>query len=784
MNNLETYRDFQGEIFLDTETCAGLKGPLMFIQIGFGKGSEVLVLEDLIYNSEEMQILEKLLDDPENTALGYNIGFDIVKLLEFFRRETPFLCEIIDLRLHLLRIDSLKGYPLLGQGKFSSIRFIHESVVDSFREVLIKRLTEQLPVINGEIIGEVKTVKSESFVRDYHKKRGEKYYDILFRFQFSTKMKELVPFFRPQLQVYLDDYPEITLGTSTGEAFYLPCNVFDNKGELSISFNEVNRKGKRWKEDKLLPYVTGGDFPKYKALAKANRKLMEEPEAYERAINYSRLDVLMLYAIYDFIVTETSIKPNYFDVATHQAACLRYFGLPLDTAKIEELRGSLTLQKEKIEQEVGINPRSSRQRIIFMHDSYKPEIQEILLIEEIKSANREVLLEGLNAGLFREDREKIVRDLVNYGTITLELNQLAKLSRGDGYFYPSIFIGESEGGRNRATGGLNILGISKKGLLRQCFFTLGGGDLDNLELRVMASVYKIEKMLEAIKENKDLHTLTVQAFETQKKGVEEEVDLNLSYEELMVIRKDKIHVKHETFEEKRQLAKKFIFAFSYGATAIGLARLLDCSIQVAEDYILKFYAFYPEVAIAQGQLKRAFCTYGPEGSWATKSVSKMKDSCVDIFGVTYKLDFSKKVCVYLAKNLEKLAQEACDSCDPDLKILRSDLKGEQTIVESIKTAIRGSIIQSQAYLNRKYLNLLIQAPASAVIQMLTQQVWREHHLYCLTIHDEAIYPPQKLSQGVNFNLIGETIEEALIEIRQILLGLTIDFRVFDTWDER
>lgn len=110
--------------------------------------------------------------------------------------------------------------------------------------------------------------------------------------------------------------------------------------------------------------------------------------------------------------------------------------------------------------------------------------------------------------------------------------------------------------------------------IRQCFISSPGNvlisaDYSQIELRVIAHVAKIDALIEAFKEGKDIHQITAaQVF----KVPEEEVDYNL-----------------------RSKAKAINFGIIYGISAFGLARQLDISRTEAGDYIKSYLETYPGI---------------------------------------------------------------------------------------------------------------------------------------------------------------------------------------------
>ena len=95
-------------------------------------------------------------------------------------------------------------------------------------------------------------------------------------------------------------------------------------------------------------------------------------------------------------------------------------------------------------------------------------------------------------------------------------------------------------------------------------------DYSQVELRVLTSMSKDENLIEAYKEEKDLHDLTARRI------------FNLSDSETVS-------------REQRTIAKIINFSIIYGKTAFGLAKELKIPVKDASEYIKKYFEQYPRV---------------------------------------------------------------------------------------------------------------------------------------------------------------------------------------------
>lgn len=111
-------------------------------------------------------------------------------------------------------------------------------------------------------------------------------------------------------------------------------------------------------------------------------------------------------------------------------------------------------------------------------------------------------------------------------------------------------------------------------------------DYSQVELRVLTSMSKDENLIEAYREEKDLHDLTARRI------------FNLSDSETVS-------------REQRTIAKIINFSIIYGKTPFGLAKELKIPVKDASEYIKKYFEQYPKVT----SFEREVIEFGEENGY-------------------------------------------------------------------------------------------------------------------------------------------------------------------------
>ncbi|MFP4686590.1 MAG: DNA polymerase I [bacterium] len=262
-------------------------------------------------------------------------------------------------------------------------------------------------------------------------------------------------------------------------------------------------------------------------------------------------------------------------------ARMEYNGVKLDTKKLQELSGELEgvlsgLQKEAYDlagEEFNLNSPKQMREIFFdklelpvqgKTGSGKPSTDADTL-QKLAENHRlpAVILEYRKYNKIESTYLKPLVEAVNdrTGKIHTEFNQTVA---GTGRLSSSrpnlqnIPVREKFGRR-----------VREAFVPSRADYIFIGADYSQIELRLLAHISEDETLLEAFRNDRDIHTIT--AAELSGKS-EEEVQ-----------------------PAERRTAKVVNFGIAYGLSAFGLARDLDISRKEAENYIERYFNRYPGV---------------------------------------------------------------------------------------------------------------------------------------------------------------------------------------------
>lgn len=112
--------------------------------------------------------------------------------------------------------------------------------------------------------------------------------------------------------------------------------------------------------------------------------------------------------------------------------------------------------------------------------------------------------------------------------------------------------------------------------IKSCFvvtpgYTLVSLDYSQQELRILAHLSQEDKLIDAFKNNRDVHTMTASQI------------FNVDYSEVT--------------KDQRRVAKTINFGIIYGMSSYGLSESLQISVEEAEKFIKNFYQTFPKIRV-------------------------------------------------------------------------------------------------------------------------------------------------------------------------------------------
>ncbi len=336
-------------------------------------------------------------------------------------------------------------------------------------------------------------------------------------------------------------------------------------------------------------------------LDKSTRKSFEElkTQITESQLKYSALDTLVLFPIFEAqykrLQDEKLINIAKLEFAvTTVVAEMELRGIYIDTVKWREIIASLRKKREEylFNFQEAVRPlyQSSQIDLFGQHADVINTNSNTQLLDlfnnklnlGIPSTGDEILM-GLSHPV-----AKILRDYRGYEKLISAFGEslLSKVNKKTGRLHPDFMqLGAATG--RFACSNPNLQQIprnSEEAPFRQCFvpeegFKLVVTDYSSMEMRILADLSGDVKMIDALKNNLDIHSYTASLMF----GKEYSADFKKKYPEL------------------RQIAKPIGFGLMYGMGPMGLAKSIEqqtgktVSKEEGADYMNKYFASYPSV---------------------------------------------------------------------------------------------------------------------------------------------------------------------------------------------
>jgi len=351
-------------------------------------------------------------------------------------------------------------------------------------------------------------------------------------------------------------------------------------------------------------------------------------------------------------------------------------------------------------------------------------------------------------------------------------NTLKKLHRAGRFCFSMKVLGalssRMAGGSETGEGGMNAQGIPRESEFRKLFplafpgERLEGGDFDAFEVSIADAVYHDEQLAADIRSGRKFHAITGSTI------------YNETYEAVLASK--------GTLKDKYTRAKNGFFAYLYGSQPKKLAKVLDLSVEEAQESLKRLHSRYPGVQKHRDALQTRFSPIWQEGAAGSKVHWREPEEYVEsILGFRryFTLEWS------VVRELYKL-QENPPAAWNNFKgeIRRTDRA--QTLAGACRSAMFGSMFMVAAAVFRAAANHEIQSPGAQITKRMQRRIW-EHQpvgvsawiVRPLNVHDEVL-SPTLLPEGV----LNRTVETTVNEFKLIVPMLKMGWSTMQTWGDK
>lgn len=733
------------KIYLDVES-AGIKGNLNLIQYQCEKGQIHLIrpFQDI----KEVEVLKNLLNTDTTVVVGYNIGFDMWKLYQFYKPSKPFTCQIQDLWLHVLRDKPYNQYPTRGKSVII-IKSIPIKCVEKLEDLITKKLQEWLPKffeIKVKHTDEKEDLSEEA--KNKILKKSLELVTLAFRVQFDLKLKTLVSkIFKQETLEYED-------------CFNLPD----------------------WQENKRVPIILEDEKELYKKLWKSNEEILDNLNS--NAWKYASKDIEYLHLIEDWLISCNSYKDVPItdnDTCIHIVAYTKYHGFYIDEEKLKNIKTKTAKKMRVIERACiceGLNPMSFKDK----QDYFKLHAIANIKPASLDKKHIQIFVNApTNECPIDEEGRKFFQNLLEYTSLNQRYKQLETFEAGKGKIYPDFRVYGTTTNRMAGTGGINFQGIARDGDIRELVYCSQGGDFDSLEMGIAATYFKDKQMLYNLDNNIDPHMQAACVLKL----------IDNPYKEAMSIKKYKIpesmpidkakQIKNlqKYLKIQRDKAKTVNFAILYFAEHYSISKVLGLDEDETKKLMNKtYFKFYPQLLKTREEYYRKIVTADTK-EWSKNCIENMIPEVEDAVGNIKYIGIEKKIASYFWKKAKNISEEVTEGMTES--IIRRVDKGYQKPSNAVWSALLGAVIGIQKTLYRQCGNFPIQSTGATLTKGLMVAIWKKHCLPMMNVHDEIMIPCGYENQ---YNQVNKTVQEYIQSKKKIVKHLSMDWIKIKNWSEK
>lgn len=296
-------------------------------------------------------------------------------------------------------------------------------------------------------------------------------------------------------------------------------------------------------------------------------------------------------------------------------------------------------------------------------------------------------------------------------THSKRLNMYEKLLKLNGRVHFAFKPIGALSGRMSGDGKFNPQGVDQDNEVRLCFplafedEELAGGDFDAFEVSIMAAAYNDENLTQDLQSGKKLHAVVGTFL------YDEEYDDVVATKDM-----DSLHSKYKR-------AKNWVFASAYGAHDERLAETADIGVKQAQLGRERLEEQYPGIKREREAVYDAFCSMRQPGGLGTRvEWHEPADYVESLLGFRRYYTLENKICRALF-DLAQTPPKAWHDRFRDLKVVRREERGKQTLVGATMSAIFACAFQIQARNLRSAVNHRIQSTGAGICKRLQRKLY-------------------------------------------------------------
>ena len=715
-------------IFFDTESV-GVTGPLVTIQYSFGAGHEVILHE--IFNSpvaETLKLIEMICDCD---VVGFNLVHDWFMLTKWYnvlrrvanKSQLPVMNEIKALEEVGPQVDDVCLRPKSACDLMLLARSGKFQYLAKHKEVKVRKVPVKMQFALMDSLSEA--IKLPPGVklnwRASQAKTGRHdVVDVIGAFEgLSTSLKHLYSVISGEPQT----------GTFLEEVGWVPYKD----------------------QPDWMPW--GGDW------LQATYILAERFASNEKSRDYAVRDVH-----YTFRVWEALDSPAGGDDDSELACCVGAIHWKGFAVASPDRLASMVDQKVADSDDIPTSPRE-----VFGAITSLLNPTERLIVQDTKKSTLEELARWVGHPV-----SHLAKRIIAARGGKTRANTLRKLHRAGRFCFSMKVLGarssRMSGGSEGGEGGMNAQGMPREKEFRALFplaFSdehLEGGDFDAFEVSIADAVYGDKQLAIDIRSGKKFHAITGATI------------YNAPYDQILASKGTGSNT------DRYSRAKAGFFAYLYGALGEKFARVLDLSIEEADEGRARLKARYPGITEHRDRLATRFSPLWQEEGIGSKVHWREPDEFIEsILG--FRRYFS----------LEWAVVRALYTLQENPPISWNSIRGEvrrtdrvQSYSGACRSALFAAMFSISSAVFRAAANHEIQSPGGQITKRMQCRIWAHQPrgvsrwvVRPLNVHDEVL-SPTILPVGT----LESTVKEVLDYYRPTVPTISMGWSTMNSWSDK